>query len=321
MHAIKHHPSPRKAPFPAMPILAAGLMLSCKGAQESAYEPATAAPALEAAPVPKQRADSGYPIGFTRGCPEWMVRVMDSPRDYCIDRFEAIVGMKRGDSIIINGSSMQPRPNREMSDIVAMVSPILLPQSSIRKPQAESACKNAGKRLCTVHEWKKACAGPLNTTYPYGNTEVTDVRSRGQIISRGKCNTRKPHILSMLHGSDNKGWNREEMKDPLHNKIKGFLSLPGQYPECVSGYGAYDMVGNLHEWVSDIVDGQILASMPNTGTKIPGVGGRLGNSIFMGGFYSTGNDNGPGCHYMTIAHGGEQDDYSVGFRCCKTLEY
>jgi len=41
-----------------------------------------------------------------------------------------------------------------------------------------------------------------------------------------------------------------------------------------------------------------------------------GNGVFMGGFYSTSNQQGQGCGYITIAHGPRYHDYSTGFRCC-----
>ena len=41
--------------------------------------------------------------------------------------------------------------------------------------QAGEACPNAGKRLCTDAEWLRACQGPDETTYPYGNTREPGV--------------------------------------------------------------------------------------------------------------------------------------------------
>jgi len=35
--------------------------------------------------------------------------------------------------------------------------------------QADDACKQVGKRLCTSEEWEKACKGPGNTIYAYGD--------------------------------------------------------------------------------------------------------------------------------------------------------
>ena len=56
--------------------------------------------------------------------------------------------------------------------------------------------------------------------------------------------------------------------------------------------GAFDMMGNLHEWTAN-----------PTG-------------IFRGGFYVDTVRNGPGCLYRTTAHTTGHWDYSTGFRCC-----
>ena len=61
---------------------------------------------------------------------------------------------------------------------------------------------------------------------------------------------------------------------------------------CTNGYGVYDMVGNIHEWVDD-----------PAGT-------------FQGGYYLDVEQNGDGCGYRTDAHNVTYHDYSTGFRCC-----
>jgi hypothetical protein len=42
-----------------------------------------------------------------------------------------------------------------------------------------------------------------------------------------------------------------------------------------------------------------------------------GKGIFMGGFFSTTNQHGRGCDFVTMAHEPRYHDYSTGFRCCK----
>ncbi|MBI5207901.1 MAG: SUMF1/EgtB/PvdO family nonheme iron enzyme [Candidatus Firestonebacteria bacterium] len=76
---------------------------------------------------------------------------------------------------------------------------------------AENLCNQQGKRLCTSEEWEKACSGPNNFKYPYGNE-----------FSPHKCR-------SFMR------WD----KGP---------SPTGMHEECVSDYGVYDMSGNVWEW-------------------------------------------------------------------------
>ena len=73
------------------------------------------------------------------------------------------------------------------------------------------------------------------------------------------------------------------------------VTLTGARAGCVSADGAFDMMGNLHEWTAN-----------PAGT-------------FRGGFYVDTARNGPGCQYATTAHDRSYWDYSTGFRCCAEL--
>ncbi|MFH0884435.1 MAG: SUMF1/EgtB/PvdO family nonheme iron enzyme [Candidatus Micrarchaeota archaeon] len=304
-HRLSKTASMRKISFVLMPVLAAGLMVSCDDSMKR--HPSGPESEMSEGPIkPPQRADSAYTTGFVIGCPDWMVRVFNEPRDYCIDRFEAHLVEIRGGVETVHPSSVSPPP---LGRFIAKSLPGVLPQSSVNRKIAENACWNAGKRLCTIREWIRSCSGVHTFIYPYGDREVP-----------GMCNTRKPHILSELHGSNPRAWG-DGMNDPLLNMVKGYLAKTGQYTGCVSTYGTYDQVGNLHEWVSDLVDEKIAASRPRLGPaannpfkSVPG------NGIFMGGFFSTANENGSGCSYMTTVHFQEQRDYSIGFRCCKDAD-
>ena len=87
-------------------------------------------------------------------------------------------------------------------------------------------------------------------------------------------------------------WGPVKMNNPALNQVPGTLAKSGEHEGCTNGYGVYDMVGNLHEWVAD-----------TTGT-------------FQGGYYLDTHLNGDGCSYKTTAHDFGYHDYSTGFRCC-----
>ena len=76
----------------------------------------------------------------------------------------------------------------------------------------------------------------------------------------------------------------------------GALAKTGEHAECVNGFGVFDMVGNLHEWVA--TDPAAL------------------HGTFAGGYYLDTTINGDGCLYRTQAHAHDYHDYSTGFRCC-----
>src|SRR5216684_2997406 len=66
-----------------------------------------------------------------------------------------------------------------------------VPQGYLSRPIAETACANAGKRLCTLDEWTFACRGQQGTKFPYGQTYRKDA-----------CNVfRDDHPGMILHGS------------------------------------------------------------------------------------------------------------------------
>ena len=137
----------------------------------------------------------------------------------------------------------------------------------------------------------------------------------------GKCNSRKAHLLSKFFGSSPGAWKYDEnFNSPILNQQEGFLAHTGQYQECASGGQIFDMVGNLHEWVSDTVDGSLPRKIPLEDNLLERVPHLHGHGIFMGGFYSTGKEHGHGCGFITIGHEPSYHDYSTGFRCCKQAQ-
>lgn len=157
------------------------------------------------------------------------------------------------------------------------------PQGYISGEVAEAACEAAGKRLCTLDEWMRACGGPDETTWPYGNTY--DASACNDTYEGG-------HPVIDYFGTSSGIWDMEHMNDPGINQQENTIALTGEYAGCVSADGIYDLHGNLHEWIAD-PDG-----------------------TFKGGFYADAEINGEGCTYTTTAHEFSYHDYSTGFRCC-----
>jgi hypothetical protein len=91
-----------------------------------------------------------------------------------------------------------------------------VPRVNVTLRQAAELCEQRKARLCTMSEWRKACRGPGHARYSYGSAFEQD-----------RCNTAS---------------------------IAGFpteVALSGAYERCVSSYGAYDLVGNVGEWVAE----------------------------------------------------------------------
>ncbi len=191
---------------------------------------------------------------------------------YCIDQFEGQLELENG----------QPHPFYKVVDsnrYLAKSQRGVYPQAHISRQQAESACHASGKRLCTSSEWDKACRGPDPTTYPYGP------RKRSKY-----CNDDGVAPLAVLYGRVQ--YTAQSMNDPGLNRVPGGLLRTGRFSRCVNGYGVFDMVGNLHEWVEDP------------------------SGVLRGGYYLDAEELGRGCEYRAVGHAPDYRDYSTGFRCC-----
>ncbi len=207
----------------------------------------------------------------TGGCPSGMLRV----DTFCIDRYEASL------VYAADGGSFSPYHNPGMSDVRAVSIAGAVPQGYIDGEQAAAACAASGKRLCTDTEWQRACRGPSGFVYPYGNVDML-----------GVCNDhRDVHPAVELYGTTD-AWIYSHLDNACLNQLPDSLDTTGARAGCVTAEGAYDMMGNLHEWTAD-----------PAGT-------------FRGGYYVDTKLNGPGCLYVTTAHDTLHWDYSTGFRCC-----
>ncbi|MBU1684665.1 peptidoglycan recognition protein family protein [Patescibacteria group bacterium] len=258
-------------------------------------------------PSPSQRKD------LSAKCPPEMVNVAD---EFCVDRYEA--------SIFSDGQRISPfyHPSyyhskalfnlwktkfAEFSTPKGLSMPIPEPDlwqlSAPFKVQAVSkggtvpnghtnlriakeACEAAGKRVCSPAEWKKACRSEEDTKFPYGDKYQWNL-----------CNVfRDTHPIQVLHTEGSSALN-----DPRLNMVKDgqgnpLLEKTGTRTKCASKWSddaAYDMVGNLDEWVDD-----------------PG-------GTFAGGFYSRSTRE--GCDASISGHPASYFDYSTGVRCCRDL--
>ena len=204
------------------------------------------------------------------GCPGGMILV----EAFCIDRFEAsLVGL--------DDLPWSPYFNPGDTPVRAVSIEGAVPQGYISGVEATAACANAGKRLCTDAEWLRACQGPNGTTYPYGDLDEP-----------GVCNDARAEHPAIEYFGTTDDWIWSELDNACLDQLPDSLDRAGASPGCVTAEGAFDMMGNLHEWTADP------------------------EGTFRGGYYVDTVLNGPGCLYATTAHTTSHWDYSTGFRCC-----
>ncbi len=219
-------------------------------------------------------------------CPPEMA---DVEGRFCIDRWEASLVQVFPDGRTAPWPPYGPLDasacdNCTSYSLRAESRPGVTPQGYISGAQAQRACRAAGKRLCAPVEWRKACMGPADRTFGYGDEPVA-----------GRCNDGGRSPMLRLFPQVAKSWSlvgMAEMNDPRLNRLDGTVAPTGSFRGCTNGYGVFDMVGNLHEWTSDP------------------------NGTFQGGYYLDTRTNGDGCKYRTAAHEFTYHDYSTGFRCC-----
>jgi formylglycine-generating enzyme required for sulfatase activity len=92
--------------------------------------------------------------------------------------------------------------------------PGAIPSSNVTREEAQKLCDAKGKRLCTELEWERACKGPDNTTYEYG--EAYRASSCGTGVSIEQASKRPT----------------------------------GERSACKSGFGVLELHGGVWEWTS-----------------------------------------------------------------------
>jgi len=234
--------------------LAAPLLLLAIGLGHAAPPSGTPAPALP------------------RACTTEMVLVGDT----CVDRWEAsLIELKPDGSELAWSPYHSPHGHK----VRAVSRAAVVPQGYISMTEARRACEASQKRLCRAGEWKAACKGPGHTLYPYGDTQVP-----GACTDSGRTNA-----LAKLY-SGAAMFENKNMIDARLNQTSNTVARTGEASACTNAFGAFDMVGNLHEWTDD--------------------------GTLHGGFYLDVRSLAEGCNYVTKAHVPMYYDYATGFRCC-----
>jgi formylglycine-generating enzyme required for sulfatase activity len=231
---------------------------------------------------------------------------------FCIDKYEA----SRSDATFCdNGNAWTGDcENHYGSSSTPASVADRIPWVNISQTDASTACQAAGKHLCSSEEWM--AAANLN----------------GQVYDLDNTTTQNACIVdSTLHclnhsGMDGEACNTGSNKDTNANS------------NCVSAEGVYDLIGNVWEWTSDVVDVNADSSdvgwnRPNDNVS-PNLCGnttpsahygndgvatgstKVGRAVQRGGNWAVGSDAGLFC--VRLYSGPGNTGSSFGFRCCLT---
>jgi formylglycine-generating enzyme required for sulfatase activity/serine/threonine protein kinase len=175
------------------------------------------------------------------------------------------------------------------------------PMNCLDWEQANTYCKNNGKRLPTEAEWEYATRGPDGRVYPWGDEAPTAEHLNAcgtECLAWAKQNK----VLAQFPGA-------------LYQADDGFATTApvGKFPAGRSRFGPYDVVGNVWEWVADW-DGayqpvdQKNPTGPESGSK----------RVIRGGAW---NGSFPEWLHPAFRYANDPTarSHGIGFRCAKEL--
>ncbi len=153
-----------------------------------------------------------------------------------------------------------------------------LPRDSVSWFDATAHCESRGARLPTESEWEYAARGPDSLIYPWGNGFVED-----NVVYRSNSGNKTIEV--------------------------------GNRPGGVSWVGAYDMSGNVWEWISSLdedypynaSDGRERDTEDNTDVR----------RVFRGGSWADFSPAGLRAAYRGMHSPGGSSSYG-GFRCARS---
>lgn len=158
--------------------------------------------------------------------------------------------------------------------------------------EAQATCESKGKRLCWQSEWTAACEGPEHTPFPYGWER-----------DHSKCNMDNFYIEPRRYGPKGQFFFYSKNDDVRRDELARLdQSVPsGSMASCRSGFGVFDMPGNLDEWV-------VSDEPPREKSRWAGLkGGAWGHVRSQ-------------CRPTTYSHDPDFRYYFVGFRCCRDAD-
>ncbi|RMH35811.1 MAG: hypothetical protein D6690_08005 [Nitrospirae bacterium] len=151
---------------------------------------------------------------------------------------------------------------------------------------AKAFCEWKGKRLPTEAEWEHAAKGPAGHHYPWGHEIDPSKANYGQHVGR--------------------------------------TAPVNAYPEGVSGFGVYNMAGNVFEWVADWYDPNYYKVSPAWNPQGPPIGinfaGQGPVKVLRGGSWLAPKTSLHTSHRFWNQPENNSYGVGLGFRCAKSVK-